>query len=189
MTKMRKLVTLLMAALMLLPSTAAFAEETPDPFMKFDHVVEVHIGQMAYPTQAFPDGDTNEDNVFTRYLLENFNIKVVVDWSAAVGDDYNQKVNLCIASNTLPDGLQCDRKAMLAAANADMLYDLTEIFDQYASPQVKEIMSAGGGMAFEYSKVNGKLRTDRRFPQRTCLRRFFSRSCFGGMRCTAWGSP
>ena len=34
---------------------------------------------MAYPTQAFPDGDTNEDNVFTRYLLENFNIKVVVD--------------------------------------------------------------------------------------------------------------
>lgn len=156
MTKMRKLVTLLMAALMLLPSTAAFAEETPDPFMKFDHVVEVHIGQMAYPTQAFPDGDTNEDNVFTRYLLENFNIKVVVDWSAAVGDDYNQKVNLCIASNTLPDGLQCDRKAMLAAANADMLYDLTEIFDQYASPQVKEIMSAGGGMAFEYSKVNGK---------------------------------
>lgn len=156
MTKMRKLVTLLMAALMLLPSAAAFAEETPDPFMKFDDVVEVHIGQMAYPTQAFPDGDTNEDNVFTRYLLENFNIKVVVDWSAAVGDDYNQKVNLCIASNTLPDGLQCDRKAMLAAANADMLYDFTEIFDQYASPQVKEIMSAGGGMAFEYSKVNGK---------------------------------
>lgn len=79
MTKMRKLVTLLMAALMLLPSAAAFAEETPDPFMKFDDVVEVHIGQMAYPTQAFPDGDTNEDNVFTRYLLENFNIKVVVD--------------------------------------------------------------------------------------------------------------
>ena len=121
MTKMRKLVTLLMAALMLLPSAAAIAEEPPDPFMKFDDVVEVHIGQMAYPTQALPDGDTNEDNVFTRYLLENFNIKVVVDWSAAVGDDYNQKVNLCIASNTLPDGLQCDRKAMLAAASGHAL--------------------------------------------------------------------
>ena len=50
MTKMRKLVTLLMAALMLLPSAAAIAEEPPDPFMKFDDVVEVHIGPPPWAT-------------------------------------------------------------------------------------------------------------------------------------------
>lgn len=155
----RKLVSFLMALLMVFSVSVSFAEGTApaaDPFMKFDDVVEVHIGQIAHPTLKFPEGDTNEDNVFTRYLLENFNIKVVVDWAAASGNDYNQKVNLCIASNTLPDGVSCDRKAMLAAANADMLYDFTEIFEQYASPQVKEIMASGGGSAFDFSMVNGK---------------------------------
>ena len=41
-------------------------EATGDPFMKFAEPVEIHIGQQAYPTLKFPDGDTNEDNVYTR---------------------------------------------------------------------------------------------------------------------------
>ena len=156
MKHLSRFVALFLALAMVLSYTVVSAEETADPFMKFDHVVEVHIGQQAYPTLSFPEGDTNEDNVYTRYLLDNFNIKIVVDWSAATGNDYTQKVNLCIASNTLPDGMQCGRKAMLAAADADMLYDFTDIFEQYASPQVKEIMASGGGSAFTFSKVNGK---------------------------------
>lgn len=159
-TTMRKLSALILAVMMLLSVGASFAQEAEpqaaDPFMKFDEVVEVHVGQQAYPTLKFPEGDSNEDNVFTRYLLENYNIKIVVDWAAATGNDYTQKVNLSIASNTLPDGVQCDRKTMLAAADADMLYDFTEVFEQYASPQVKEIMASGGGTAFEFSNVNGK---------------------------------
>lgn len=131
-------------------------EATGDPFMKFAEPVEIHIGQQAYPTLKFPDGDTNEDNVYTRYLMDNFNIQVVVDWSAATGNDYTQKVNLCIASNTLPDGMQCGRKEMLAAAKSDLLYDFTELFPQYASPQVRAIMDSGDGSAYEYSMYNGK---------------------------------
>lgn len=127
-----------------------------DPFMKFEEPVEIHIGQQAYPTLKFPEGDTNEDNVYTRYLEENFNIKVVVDWSAATGNDYTQKVNLCIASNTLPDGMQCGRKEMLAAAKSDMLYDFTELFPQYASPQVLAIMDSGDGSAYDYSMYKDK---------------------------------
>lgn len=136
-------------------STAA-ADEKTDPFMKFDKPVTIHVGQQAYPTQKFPEGDTNEDNVFTRYLKDKFNIEIVVDWSAATGNDYNQKVNLCIASNTLPDGMQVDRKAFLSAAKSDMLYDFTEIFPKYVSPQVKAIMDSGDGIAYEYAKYNGK---------------------------------
>lgn len=132
------------------------SEGEADPFMKFDEPVEIHIGQQAYPTMKFPEGDTNEDNVYTRYLLENFNIKVVVDWSAATGNDYTQKVNLCIASNTLPDGMQCGRKEMLAAAKSDLLYDFTDLFPQYASPQVRAIMDSGNGEAYEYSLYNGR---------------------------------
>lgn len=131
-------------------------EEKGDPFMKFDEPVEIHIGQMAQPTMSFPEGDTNEDNVYTRYLLDNFNIKVVVDWSAASGNDYSQKVSLCIASNTLPDGMSCGRKDFLAAAKSDMLYDFTDLFPQYASPQVLAIMESGDNLAYEYSMYEGR---------------------------------
>ena len=61
MTKMRKLVTLLMAALMLLPSAAAIAEEPPDPFMKFDDVVildhiNLYINDKEFLTLLGPSG-------------------------------------------------------------------------------------------------------------------------------------
>ena len=79
-------------------TTVADAAQTAagDPFMKFAEPVEIHIGQQAYPTLKFPDGDTNEDNVYTRYLKDNFNIEVVVDWSAATGNDYTPTVQTCL---------------------------------------------------------------------------------------------
>ena len=43
------------------------AEKATDDaaFQKFDSPVTIKIGQQAYPTLSFPDGDTNEDNVYT----------------------------------------------------------------------------------------------------------------------------
>lgn len=72
---------------------------------KIPEVVEVHVGQGVSATDTLPDGLSVDNNQYTDYLLENFNIKVVVDWTAASGNDYTQKVALCIASNTLPDAM------------------------------------------------------------------------------------
>ena len=56
------------------------AEDGGDPaFQKFDEVVEVHIGQAVSTTDSLPEGLSVENNQYTDYLLENFNIKVVVD--------------------------------------------------------------------------------------------------------------
>jgi len=54
----RKLVSFLMALMMVFSVSISFAEGTApaaDPFMKFDDVVEVHIGQVAHPTLKFPE--------------------------------------------------------------------------------------------------------------------------------------
>jgi len=61
-------------------------------FKKFPEVVEVHVGQGVSATDTLPDGLSVDNNQYTDYLLENFNIKVVVDWTAASGNDYIQKV-------------------------------------------------------------------------------------------------
>lgn len=125
-------------------------------FKKFDEVVEVHVGQSVSATDTLPAGKSVDSNQYTDYLLENYNIKIVCDWSAASGDDYNQKVALCIASNTLPDGLTVSRQYMITAAKAGQLYDLTALFQQYASDQVKSVMDSTGGRAYEDVTIDGK---------------------------------
>jgi len=162
---MKKFVALLLAVALSLSmvTLAASAEESSDrdakAFQKFDEVVEVHIGMSVDPTDAtLLDGDTVDNNVYTRYLLENFNIKVVVDWSAASGDDFNQKLSLCIAGNSLPDAVVApDRTYFTAAAKADMLYDLTEVFNEYASQAILDTHETTNGRALEISSIDGKM--------------------------------
>lgn len=163
----KKIAAAVLTGTMLLSSFAgtAFAEEAAAPaaeasdeiaFQKFPEVVEVHIGQGISPTDSLPEGLSVENNQYTDYLLENYNIKVVVDWTAANGNDYKQKVSLCIASNTLPDAMVVSREYMLKAARSGQLYDLTELFQEMQSPQVKEVMDSTDGQAIKEASVDGK---------------------------------
>lgn len=133
---------------------------TNDPaFAKFSKPVDVHIGMSVSPTDTtLPEGDSAEDNQYTRYLRENFNINVIVDWTAAQGENYNQKVSLAIASATLPDGLIAnDRTYMVKAAKSDLLYDITDLFQEVASAQVKDIINSTNGRAMENASYNGRM--------------------------------
>lgn len=148
---MKKVLALVMTVMLLLGVFGIVHAEDDPAFKKFDEVVEVHIGRSVSPTNTtLAEGDTADNNYYTRYLLENYNIKVVLDWTAADGADYNQKVALCIASDTLPDVMIVnDRSYFTAAVDGEMLYDLKPIYDQYASEQFKAIYEGTNGKAFE----------------------------------------
>jgi multiple sugar transport system substrate-binding protein/putative aldouronate transport system substrate-binding protein len=127
-------------------------------FSKFIRPVDVHIGMGVDPLDtSLPAGDSAGSNVFTRYLGDNYNINIIVDWTAANGEDYNQKVSLAIASNTLPDGLVTNYNYWLKAASSEMLYDLTDLFDKYASSQVKSMIASTGGQTLEMASYNSRL--------------------------------
>ena len=128
-------------------------------FSRFTETVDVHIGMGVSPIDTtLPPGDTVQDNQYTRYLRDKYNINVIVDWTAAEGNDFNQKVSLAIASNTLPDGLNVKSQSyMLKAAKSDMLYDIGELFEQYASSQVKGIVESTKGRAMDMVTYQGKM--------------------------------
>jgi multiple sugar transport system substrate-binding protein/putative aldouronate transport system substrate-binding protein len=128
-------------------------------FSKFTKPVDVHIGMSVSPIDTtLPPGDTAQNNQYTRYLRDNYNINVIVDWTAAEGNDYNQKVSLAIASNTLPDALVFNSQSyLIKAAKSEMLYDLTALFQQYASSQVKGIIESTKGRAMEMVSYDGKM--------------------------------
>ncbi|WP_234993063.1 MULTISPECIES: extracellular solute-binding protein [unclassified Paenibacillus] len=98
------------------------------------------------------------NNQYTRYLKDKYNINVIVDWTAATGNDFKQKVSLTIASGKLPDGMVVDdRSFMTKAASSGLLYDITDLFQQYQSSQVKDIMASTDGRALENASYKGKM--------------------------------
>ncbi|MEC0241267.1 extracellular solute-binding protein [Paenibacillus dokdonensis] len=128
-------------------------------FSKFPNPVDVHIGMVVDPTdKTLPEGDSVSNNQYTRYLKEKYNINVIVDWTAATGNDFKQKVSLTIASGKLPDGMVVDdRSFMTKAASSGLLYDITDLFQQYQSSQVKDIMASTDGRALENASYKGKM--------------------------------
>ncbi len=140
-----------------LEDDAVPGENDDRAFEKFDHVVEVHYGYQSDPKDTtLPDGDSVDNNQYTRYLLDNYNIKVVCDWTAGNTADFQQKVSLAIASASLPDAVIAPtRNYLVQAARADLLADLWPEFNQYASKQVKEIIETTEGRAINNATVDG----------------------------------
>ena len=133
------------------------SDEDPS-FARFPEPVVVHIGMEVDPTGEMAPGDTYEDNMMIRYHKDKFNIEFVVDWTAATGSDYNQKVNLAIASGSIPDGLVVNnRNYMLKAAQADLLYDITDLWAEYSSEKVQGLINSSGGRAIKNGSYNGRL--------------------------------
>lgn len=128
-------------------------------FSKFPKPVDVHIGMVVDPTdKTLPEGDSVSNNQYTRYLKEKYNINVIVDWTAATGNDFKQKVSLTIASGKLPDGMVVDdRSFMTKAASSGLLYDITDLFEQYQSSQVRDIMASSDGRAMENASYKGRM--------------------------------
>lgn len=125
-------------------------------FAKFDEVVEVHYGYQVDPVDTtLPADDAVDNNQYTRYLEETYNIKVVCDWTAGSAADFQQKVSLAIASASLPDAVVApNRNYLVQAARADLLADLWDEFNQYSSKQVKEIVETTEGRAINNSTVD-----------------------------------
>ena len=136
-------------------------------FHKFDQPVTVHIGMSVDPTdKTLPAGDSADNNQYTRYLKDNYNIVVKADWTAASGSNFDQKVSLCIASSNLPDAVVVsNRTYMTKAAGSGLLYDITDLFQQYQSKQVKEYMEKSKGQAMENASYDGRMYS---LPNITC---------------------
>jgi putative aldouronate transport system substrate-binding protein len=122
-------------------------------FGKYDEPVTIHTIRAEYSSAKFPEGDDMTNNVWTRAYKERFNIEVVTDW---VTDEYDTKLNLAISSNELPDVFTVNATQLQQLIEADMIMDLTDVFDKYASERVKGYTEIDSS-SYESGKRDGKL--------------------------------
>ena len=65
-------------------------------------VIKVSIGRQTLQNVAFPEGDTYEDNAYTRMAEKKLNIDIVDEFEAN-GDDYDRQVSLALSAGEIPD--------------------------------------------------------------------------------------
>ncbi|ULO07107.1 extracellular solute-binding protein [Paenibacillus sp. 19GGS1-52] len=178
--KRRKLTTLLLGSILVLSACSNAADNTAnnagnnadagknnaetavgkqDPYAPMAEQVTISIGKEAAVDPKLPSGSTVEDNELTRYFSEKLNIKYVDDWQAtSSGDAYRQKVSLSLTGGDLPDVIVVDKQQLVQLVNADMLEDLTGVYENYVSPSLKAAYDSTNGYSLNSATFDGKLR-------------------------------
>jgi len=130
--------------------------ETASADGKYDPPITLTTVRTSEPTVKFADGDSMENNVWTRAYEEEYGIKVktlwAVDWS-----QWDQKMNLTIASGDLPDFFRVNATQFKQLAEAGMIADLTNVYNENASDGLKALLNEEGPMALESATIDGKL--------------------------------
>lgn len=132
--------------------------EDDGPLTPYAEPVEITWAVQASPVQQFFNGDTYEDNVWSRLIKEKLNIDVKVAFSADTSTDaYKNKMNVLLASGEFPDVFRFDNRTFFRQAQeAGYIQSIDSVFDQYASDAVKAYQT-NYAEAFDGATIDGEL--------------------------------
>jgi putative aldouronate transport system substrate-binding protein len=128
-----------------------------NPFGKFDPPLTVKSVLSTEGWATFPEGETwDNDNRWTKLYREALGINLKWDWMVD-STQYENKMNVSIASGDIPDIMRVTKKQLTQLVEADMVEDLTGVFDQYAMPYLKEQVQDALASAQKMATYDGKL--------------------------------
>ena len=127
-----------------------------DPFGKYDTPITVSTITMQSLTTVCPEGVDFEHNPW-RDLWESMGIHV--EYKAIVGDSdaLSSKLNMLVTSEDLPDFFSVGDSLFQELLEADMLADLTDVYNTYASDDFKEMLYADGGKNMSNVTRDGRI--------------------------------
>ena len=154
----KSIVVMLMSVLiMTVCAMPILGNEEDGPFGKYDEAITISVVKdLGQAAQMFADGDSLENNVWTRYFEDAFNIHFDWIWSTT-SEQYTQKVNITITSNDIPDIMKVNAAQMKMMVDNEQAYDLTECYEKYASDFAKEVLEADGGASLDSATFGGRL--------------------------------
>ncbi|MBM7568430.1 extracellular solute-binding protein [Paenibacillus sacheonensis] len=143
------------------PANAANSPAEGDPYLgKYDPPITLTSVRIINDTIKFMEGQTIDNNMWTKALEEKLGIKIKYDWVVSgdqPGGQGEQKMNVSIASGDLPEVIPVNAKQLQQLQDAGELEDMTAIYDKYASPFLKEILNQDGPAAISSATFGGKL--------------------------------
>ena len=125
---MRRLLSLVLAALLALSIVGAVAEDN-------DEIVITYGKNFDYDGKTFIHDQTLENNYYTQYVKEKHNVRVEYAW---VLDDDSQKDALAVVSGEMPDVMYVNQSVFDMLIEADMLQPITKAFAENANQYLRE---------------------------------------------------
>lgn len=138
--------------------TGSWESAAQSPYGAYPELVTYTLGQMSGTNNSnLPDGNTYEDNAYTRYLKKILNIQNENIYMESE-DRYDEFINILIKDQTLPDVLVISDRGMLKElVENDLVEDLTEVYQNCTSKRIKEMFESYGSGLLESVKFDGKL--------------------------------
>lgn len=130
--------------------------EVSGPLEPYKDTVTIHLGAGLNPSASFPEGQTMENNAFLDAIKKDLNIEIKYDWVSS-NTDFQQKMNLCIGSNTLPDIMNVGATQYRAMLKYGQLQPITDAYNNYASDILKSFVNSGGDVLTEMISQDGKM--------------------------------
>ncbi|HCW53676.1 MAG TPA: peripheral protein, partial [Clostridium sp.] len=104
-----------------------------------------------------PDGDTYENNAYTRYLKNKINIQNINAFEDNE-NNYNNMLNMAISENNIPDIMVVnDYSYLKLLIENDMIADLSDVYEKCASSRMKDIYKSYGKDILDNVTFDGKL--------------------------------
>lgn len=128
-----------------------------DPLGKYDPPITVKYARSASLDPKFKDDQSYENNIWITEYRDVLGINVDTVWTAEGVEAYNQKLQLSILSQDIPDIFVCNPSQFQMLVEADMLEDLTDVLPEYQSELVAENLTADKHMGLNQATVGGKL--------------------------------
>ncbi len=128
---------------------------SPDALSKYDPPISLMIGGRSTSTEAYVQGDSAENNPWTREFKSALGINVGYAWRV---DDsqYDTKVNVVIASGTIPDMMRVTLKQYNMLVDAGLAADFTDILPKYTTQLSRSILTADE-KAWSAANSSGKI--------------------------------
>ncbi|HZG75439.1 MAG TPA: extracellular solute-binding protein, partial [Paenibacillus sp.] len=138
------------------PAAEGEGGERVDPFGKYEETVTFTTGRRTIANHNLPEGDTLENNGYSRYVLSRINVKVESAWEVDPST-YAEKVALSISSGDIPDVMLVDRKTFKQMLDAGVLEDLTDAFNDALAPSIRDFYDSYGGRLLSQTTIDGKI--------------------------------
>ena len=156
-----KIIVLVLAAVLILAPITASAQNQ-DPLEKYDPEITVHFARCYDNTLddnyfALNPDKSLTDNLWIDLYRDTLGINIKYDWIVKDGDEYEQKLNLCIVTGDIPEFVNVSALQLRQLAEADLILPLDDIYKSYASDFTKHVLTIGGMEPFEAATINGQL--------------------------------
>lgn len=152
------------------PSTRENAETTKEeyeaalytarttPYGKYPEQLTYTLGKLSGANNSnLPDGETYENNAYTRLLNERLNVQNQ-DVFEAMDEQYTDSVTMVIAQNDLPDVMIVeDLDELQYLVDNDMIADLTDSYNNCMSDTIKNIYGSYGRDILDVVTFGGKI--------------------------------